>query len=286
MKYVRVSLIVAIIIVCCLIAPYLYPLLWTETVKETYPSYTLGLLAIAKNEGMVIEEFVQHYLWQGVDKIYLIDNGSTDDMRSKLEPYIASGKVDYYFKSEQNRQAEHYNYVYHRIKDECMWLVVCDVDEYIYNTQGGTIKSYLDTLSYEDVGIIYLNWKMFGSSGYVQQPTCIRKSFLYRSASIHPLTKAIVNTKHTTSLNVHTHYVDDAKHVIHQPPELALNHYAIMSKEYFQTVKMTRGDAADSHLNSFRDMAYFERYDTNEAFDDELLNILNNASLNSDEIEQ
>ena len=39
----------------------------------------VGLMAIFKNESMGIREWINHYQWQGVDNILLINNDSTDD---------------------------------------------------------------------------------------------------------------------------------------------------------------------------------------------------------------
>lgn len=56
---------------------------------------TVGLLAIIKNEGMVIQEWIEHYIWQGVSHFYIIDNGSTDNTHKVLLPYIQKGIMSY-----------------------------------------------------------------------------------------------------------------------------------------------------------------------------------------------
>jgi len=53
--------------------------------------YFLSVLAIFKNETMNLKVWIDHYLWQGVEKIYLIDNGSTDNPMPILQPYIDKG---------------------------------------------------------------------------------------------------------------------------------------------------------------------------------------------------
>ena len=238
--------------------------------------YTLGMLVCAKNESMVIDEFIQHYKWQGVEQIYLIDNGSTDDMHAKLVPYIQQGYVQYFMKPEKHQQETHYNDIYNKVaRSECQWLIVCDCDEYIYNRQkGASVKDYIMNLPYDEVGMVTLNWKMFGSSGYIDQPRDIRTSFVHRAPEIHVLTKLIINTKYVHVLHIHWHDMAEGKNVIYQPPELALNHYAIMSKEYFENVKMTRGDVASSTLDIIRDWTYFEQYDTNDTYDGELAELV------------
>lgn len=263
---------------CIVLLLVLLRFIYLELFMDDGGKYTLGLLVQAKNEGMVIEEFIDHYLWQGVEKIYLIDNGSTDDMRKRIEPYVSLGKVEYFFRPQPYKQFEHYNEVYKKVRNECKWVIVCDADEYIYNRAAdaeGGIRKYLEGLDYEKVGVIYVQWKMFGSSGWVEQPEGgIRKSFLWRAKDINAHTKAIVNTRWVKEVNIHVSDCDESKEVIHAPEELALNHYAIMSREYFEKVKMSRGDATQEHLNNFRDWSYFERYDTNEVEDLELADML------------
>ena len=39
----------------------------------------LSIIAMFKNESYIIEQWIQHYLLEGVNHFYLIDNGSTDD---------------------------------------------------------------------------------------------------------------------------------------------------------------------------------------------------------------
>lgn len=267
MRLLCIGLVIIIIIVLIASSSYKEPFLEKQ--------HVLGLLLCAKNEGMVITEFINHYIWQGVDILYVIDNGSTDDMKLKLQPFISSGKVKYFYKEEPYSQEKHYNEVYNIIKNECKWLIVCDTDEYIYNrTPGKTIKDYLNTISYDDIAIVYLQWKMFGSSGFETQPSSIRQSFIYRAQDINPHTKAIVNTSLVTVLHVHDSEFEPTKQTINYPPELALNHYAIMSKEYFQKIKMTRGDATTREWNSVRDWKYFSDYDKNEVRDIELAQML------------
>lgn len=235
--------------------------------------YFLGSIVIAKNESMVIEEFIQHYLWQGVEQIYFIDNGSTDDTKDKLTPYIDKGLVKYYYMPERYQQSKHYNTIYNTVaRQECKWIIVCDVDEYMYNrTPQKTIKTYLAELDYNHIGAVTLNWKMFGSSDQVKQPAQIRLSFVYRQEGAHQNVKSIINTSFITHLNIHTHDSDNPNIItINSPSQLALNHYAIMSKEYFEKVKMTRGDVDTPTSDNVRNWDYFARYDFKDVYDDEL----------------
>ena len=267
-----------IVIILILILIFLFVLSIENVSELDYDNkYDVGILAIFKNEEMVIEEWIEHYIWQGVDHFYMIDNGSTDNSKYKLLPYIKRGIVTYYYLPEKYKQSDHYNYVYKdRSKRECKWLIICDIDEYIYNRQkNDTIKDYLNRLDYNDTGSVLIHWTMFGSNGFVKQPSNIRKSFVYCSKNNNNKNfdyhKSIINTLHTYHLNVHDHKHN--KNIIRYPPGLKLNHYAIMSVEYFQKVKMTRGDSYNINSENIRDMNYFHSYDKNEVLDDELKNL-------------
>jgi len=49
--------------------------------------------------------------------------------------------------------------------------------------------------------------------------------------------------------------------VISDNVELQLNHYVIQSREYFEKVKMVRGDASRAENDGIRDWGYFEARD-------------------------
>ena len=66
------------------------------------------LVAIFKNESHILKEWIEHYLNQGVDKIFLADNGSTDDYYFILQPYISTGKVDLVKDNKKHAQVELY----------------------------------------------------------------------------------------------------------------------------------------------------------------------------------
>lgn len=228
--------------------------------------YKLALMMIVKNEAMVIEEFFKHYLWQGVEHFYVIDNGSTDSTKDIISKYPTT----YYFLDKKYQQVKHYNHVYSEIRNECKWLIVCDCDEYIYNRKKGeTIIDYLDTLDYNKNSNVELNWKMFGSSGHDKQPDNIRESFIHRRIQLDVYTKQILNTSLTVFIDVHNSRYT-RKLTISNPQQLALNHYAIMSREYFSKVKMTRGDVNNQKAENVRDWTYFDKYDHKEIKDTEL----------------
>ena len=96
--------------------------------------YYLSVLCIFKNETMNLQKWLDHYIWQGVEHFYLIDNGSEDNPLQILQNYIDKGVVTYYYRPEKYQQIQHYQFVFDNanIKNNSFWLVMCDLDEFFY----------------------------------------------------------------------------------------------------------------------------------------------------------
>ena len=246
--------------------------------REPYANskYDLTVLAIVKNEDMILDEWFQHHIWQGVQHFYVIDNDSTDGTKQIIKKYVDSGLATYYFRTEKGVQQEHYNDVYRkRARGESKWIAVIDADEFMYaREKGRTVRDYLSQLDYDEVGGARLQFKMFGSSGHVKQPAKVRESFLWREKYVPSekccFWKVIVNTAATTELDVHYHTI--TKPIVKDYDKIVINHYQILSREYFEKVKMVRGDVASIPLA--RDWKYFDDRDFKEELDDEVLKLM------------
>ena len=185
---------------------------------------TLCLVAIFKNESHILEEWIEHYLNQGVDKIFLVDNGSTDSYYSILQPYISTGKVDLVKDNKRHAQVELCNkHFLHKCK-AYDWVIVCDLDEFIYGRKYcNSIKDFLNKV-HPSFSQVFIPWKMFGSNGYdtmeKEQPSSVIstftkrinnndtrhnrfRSFTYRGPIKYIFSKCIVRTKYLLKLNIH-----------------------------------------------------------------------------------
>jgi hypothetical protein len=231
----------------------------------------LSLLAIFKNETMNLKVWVDHYLWQGVEKIYLIDNGSTDKPLKILQPYIDKKQVIYYDLPERHKQKDHYRHVVEKenLKQKTEWLILCDLDEFYY-TPSGKLKDILN--EYEKYDIIYSNWYMFGTDGLINHPEDIRKSIVMRSPEVDVNTKCIFKPSKLKNIkDINIHDVNNIDNKIIENEKIRLNHYPIQSLEFYKKVKMTRGDGDSSKSDNVRDMKYFNKYNENKSYKDTLL---------------
>lgn len=253
---------------------------------------SLCLFAIFKNESHIIREWVEHYVNEGVDHFFLIDNGSTDDYTSQVEPY--KDKITIFVDATKHSQSPLYNkYVLPEIQ-KYTWAIGCDLDEFIWSTKQATIKETLNELD-EQVGVVKIPWEQYGSAGHVRQPKNAINSFLYRDDYTIPKmieSKYIIRPDCIKSLGVHICELSNTCKVVDaqfenfpngnefftmpisesniQKSKLRLAHYQVQSYDWFMTVKTTRGDAAFEKNN--RNETYFRERDTNYVFDDGLYN--------------
>ena len=235
--------------------------------------YYLSVLAIFKNETMNLKMWIEHYLWQGVNHFYLIDNASEDNPLTILQEYIDNGILSYFYLPEKHKQTDYYRYVYdNAIKDNSTWLVVCDLDEFFFGLNEPlykTIKTLEPIYDY-----IVCNWKMFGSDGLLKHPTDIRRSITHCGKALWKQTKYIIKTNTIHSSDIGIHHISRPELRKYENNLIQLNHYPIQSLEFFQKIKMNRGSACSVRLDNVRNMDYFKRYDYREVQDETLKKLI------------
>jgi hypothetical protein len=242
----------------------------------------LSILSQFKNETFNLKIWIEHYIWQGVEHFYLIDNDSTDNPLEILQPYIKNGIVSYYFMPEKYKQEDNYNHIFNKenLKNKTEWIIICDLDEFFYGVDD-TLINIID--NYNKYDIIYSNWRMFGSDGLILHPNDIRISILYREPTINNHTKYIFKTdKITKSHRLGIHDIKKLYNSITVNDKIKLNHYPIQSIEFYSKIKMTRGDGTTGKWNNVRDINYFKVYNKNKIIkDDELANKIIDNKLNN-----
>ena len=217
---------------------------------------TLCVVAIFKNEGHAINEWLEHYRNEGVDAFFLVDNGSTDN-------FYISNMSGVTLKRDESiyAQVELYNSFFENVRGYD-FVAVVDLDEFMF-AKRGTLKDYASSLPCR-VSQVLVSWSMFGSSGFDKQPKSIKKSFTWRQRGVgHRFnTKYIVRVSDVERLLVHTadlHFFTGD--TIRDDENLQINHYPIQSREFFGSVKMRRGDVASSNYVKLRTWDYFQSYD-------------------------
>ena len=94
--------------------------------------YDLAIVAIMKNEGRYLKEWLDYHLLAGVEHFYLYDNDSTDNQAEVAKPYVEAGLVDYFFLPGKVMQHFAYNDAVNRFKFHCRYMAFIDLDEFIF----------------------------------------------------------------------------------------------------------------------------------------------------------
>jgi len=238
--------------------------------------HKFGIMCIFKNEAMGIREWIEHYLWQGLDTILLLDNDSTDNWKESIKGL--EDKVTVLPAPGKHKQNEHYNNIgMPWLKEQGVTiLAILDMDEFMFVKDGRRLKDLvLDIFGGESPPSKFTcRWTMFGSSGLEKQPESIRKSFIKRKKEIDVNIKSVFLLDKVVNNTVDLHTTNVSGNTIECPPGIQLNHYAIQSKEYFEKVKMARGDATSPISDNVRNWDYFKKYDFKDVDDTILRDLL------------
>jgi hypothetical protein len=250
--------------------------------------YYLSVLAQFKNETMNLKLWLDHYIWQGVQHFYLIDNGSTDNPMSILAEYIKKGLVSYFYRPQKASQVKNYRDIFAKyVWTQTYWLAVIDLDEFLYGVDH-KLASKLKNLEYYN--LIYCNWFMYGTSGCVKHPTDIRLSNIHRWPNMDTInTKYIfkpTSVIHPSQLWIHwlvypnsNTKIEHGKKIRIANNLIRINHYVCQSEEFFLKVKSIRGDATHTGNKWTRD--FFNSHNNPATFIDETLkNIVLNTPEN------
>lgn len=237
----------------------------------------LGIGAVFKNETHIMIEWIDHYLFHGVDHIYLINDHSTDNINIIKDMYKNNNKVTFFDSDVDSgpwsRQVDIYNkYLLNEIK-KYDWFGILDLDEFLYCPNFINFKEALNKIP-SHINQIFANWVTFGSNFHEKQPYSVVKNFTMRISDIldpnFKSHKNLFRPKALLKLDIHTHNVSGESANFSQETKEVLfliNHYVIQSKSFFKNVKSTRGDVNKIVSASFRDDNYFNRYDKNDILD-------------------
>ena len=118
------------------------------------------LCTLGKKENKYSREFVEHYKNYGIDKIFIYDNNDfgEEEFETVLSDYIQSKYVEIInFRGKSRIQLKVMNDCYkcnYKIFD---WLIMADMDEFIFLKNDKNIKSFLSNKRFLKCYLIHLN---------------------------------------------------------------------------------------------------------------------------------
>jgi hypothetical protein len=256
----------------------------------------LAVATMVKNEAPRMREWLAHYSREGCCHFFIVDNGSTDELKEAVEGWPVTLLHDdrrFQSRTQTRLLTEH---VVPRLTPY-EWVLVCDVDEYLYATEGRVVEVLRGMRM--DVQRVWIPWKLFGSSGLKEQPESIVQGFTKRAARASlpyekvktgyvphlGVGKSVNRTKGLQWLSPHEAgheprsilFTGDGvpAHMCRDPNagKLRLNHYMLQSEAYYNDVKCARGGGESGKVGKYT-MAYFHEADEvmNEVEDMELKN--------------
>jgi hypothetical protein len=219
----------------------------------------LSVMAVLKNEGSYLEEWIEYHLLVGVEYFDLTLNNNQDNSSEVLRPYISLGLVRLSSRDGPTTQLDIYNWRIPFFRNESCWVAIIDIDEFMVPLEGHSVQEIMRR--FEDAPGVRMNWVTFGTNGLkTRENGLVIERFprhtafdLYRNRH----TKTIVNPRMVVRCAVHVHfYVNGKVEVDVQGRELRrsclehpavhitlrVNHYWTKSEEEFR-LKRLRGRA-------------------------------------------
>lgn len=126
-----------------------------------------AVVCIARLEGKYINEWVNHYLGLGFDKIIIADNNHDEDDEDLGAMFKDNPNViveDY--RNKVGYQMKCYTELYQKYGNQFDAIMFVDVDEYLILNKHKTISEFLDTFQ-NDWEQIVCNWAQYGDNGQI-----------------------------------------------------------------------------------------------------------------------
>jgi hypothetical protein len=144
--------------------------------------HEIATCSLIRNEAPYVAEWIIYHHLLGVDAMYLFDNGSEDNLKEVLQPFIAKGWV--VLKNLPPKQSGDTRRPADRILEQCTkhvlpqtrWLGMFDSDEYLIVSGGnatiqlGALRERLRVYDEENCAGVVIHRLTFGSAGHVEKP--------------------------------------------------------------------------------------------------------------------
>jgi hypothetical protein len=240
--------------------------------------HKLSVCALFKNEAHCIKEWLDHYIFHGVEHFYLLDDESDDNYYDIIKEYIDAGQITLFKVSWPrylDRQHDIYNNYMFPLLNETQWLLMCDLDEFVWSQINIDLKVVLEQCNH--LAIIQIVQTLFGSNGFINQPESLVKSFTKRRFCQFGTSrtcgyKYFINTNFPFK-KLYVHYAipenkedETNRWLVLSDDYFIMNHYCCQSKDFFLK-KCERTD-----VNEFKKLTLddFQEYDVNEIEDTRL----------------
>jgi len=232
-----------------------------------------SIATMFRNESHILKEWLDHYIYHGVDHFYLFDDYSDDNYIEIIQPYIDRGLITLYDNRDiprllEARQMRTYDKL-HKLRDQTTWLAIIDCDEFIWSPRDINLKNILKEL--EDISSIEISMIYFGNNGNLEQPKYVVPSCTKRCRwdNYIKFTKCIIKLNDIINFGVHNMVVNGKTKnlsVTDDDPDgtgdhcyFNLNHYYVQSKYQFLEKKFKYQDeTGGAYIKDYQE--YLDKY--------------------------
>jgi hypothetical protein len=135
-------------------------LIFSKSITFTKQNIKIALCAVGKKENLYIPEFIEYYINLGIDHFFIYDDNdpNTEKISDAINPAYKSYVTIYEnLTGEAMYQAEVYNDCYKNNNKKFDWLLMIDIDEFLYITKY-TLKKFLTKPIFNKCDFIKFNW--------------------------------------------------------------------------------------------------------------------------------
>lgn len=202
--------------------------------------HELCICTMVRNQGRFLREWVMYHAEMGVQRWFIYDNNSDDDIDAVIES-LSNAKYDVsrYVWPWIKTQEAGFAHCALRARDSCQWVGFIDVDEYFHLPSGLFLLDVLRNQSkYSNVAELRVSCHSFGPSGLKHVPpqgvmvgyTCRLAAPERHKSIVRPeaLNSSLINVVH------HFHVRDGYEYVNMDRGEMVINHYKYQVWEVFK----------------------------------------------------
>jgi len=143
--------------------------------------YFLIVITRIKNENMMLRSFIPYYFSQGVDKIFLLDDNSSEEFEDIVinNPNVKIISVPY--KNRHPEWSSTLNVLTKELREKTEWVLTVDCDEFI-TTRKNSEKTIRQELidNFSEVSCIKIPWVMFTRNERIENPKYVLLDTVWR----------------------------------------------------------------------------------------------------------
>ena len=168
----------------------------------------LIIITTLKDEVEYLKEWIEYHKIIGVEKFYIYDNESSDNLKEFLQPYIDSGEVvyTYYPGNYAKIQIKVIEEALRKYRNKAKWIALIDIDEYIVPVTKDNILDAIAEIEHDlkrKIHALAINWVMYGYSGHKTRPGGLLIEKFTKHAGVDRHVKSIINPRMISQPCIH-----------------------------------------------------------------------------------